>query len=327
MTDNDTTTPKIALLDPGIASCSYEETLFTEHGYHFEVFEGEKGDYQSKINLASDAEGILIRFTEIDDRFLEQTPNLKAVARYGVGYDNIDVDACTRFGVRCANVRGYGNHSVSDHALALILACVRMLKPGYENIYTRFGGAPSDRVPELHELVLGILGLGRIGGTLAQKAGSLFKSVIACDPYVEEQQFERANAQPVSYHELLQTADVISIHCNLTEETRHLINKEAFDQMERGPILVNTARGEVVDEEALLEALESGSIHSAGLDVFKTELPDQLSRRLVEHPRVMATGHYAWFSDRAQDELQKRTADNLLAMLQGQNPEDCLNPF
>lgn len=322
----DTTKPKVVLLDPGIATCTYEEKLFTDHGYCFEVFEGYKGDYEAKLQLAADAKGILIRFTEIDEHFLEHTPNLKAIARYGVGYDNIDVEACTRSGVRCSNVRGYGNHSVSDHALALLLACMRMLKPGYEQIYSNFGAAPSDHIPEIHEMTLGIIGLGRIGGTLAQKTYPLFNKVIAYDPYVSEQKLRDTNTAKVSFEELLQTADAISIHCNLTEETHHLLDHDAFEKMKNKPILVNTARGEIVDEGALINALEEEIIHSAGLDVFKTELPEQLTEELVDHPRVIATGHYAWFSDRAQQELQKRTADNLLAMLRGEIPEDCLNP-
>jgi D-3-phosphoglycerate dehydrogenase len=319
--------PKIVLLDPGIASCTYEKELFEENGYHFDVFEGEKDDYETKLKMATDAVGILIRFTEINDAFLEQTPHLKAVARYGVGYDNIDLDACTRHGVRCSNVRGYGNHSVSDHALALMLGCMRLLKTGNENIYSQFSAPPSEDIPEIHQQVLGIIGLGRIGSTLAQKATPLFKKVIAYDPYISDEKFEQSGVEKVTFKKLIQSSNMISIHCNLTDKSRHLIDEKAFERMEQRPIIVNTARGEIIDEEALIRALKKDKIHSAGLDVFKTEIPQELSEELINHPNVMATGHYAWYSDRAQKELQKRTADNLLAMLQGKNPDDCLNPF
>lgn len=327
MTSSSPNKPKIALLDPGIASCSYEKEFFRKHDYQFKVFEGEKDDYEAKLSLAADAEGMLIRFTKIDDAFLKQTPQLKAVARYGVGYDNIDLDACTRHGVRCANVRGYGNHSVSDHALALILSCMRMLKAGNENIFSQFGAPPAEEIPEIQQQVLGIVGLGRIGGTLAKKATALFKEVIAYDPFIKDEKFEESGVKKVSFKKLLKYSNVISIHCNLTNKSRNLMDGSAFDLMEQRPVLVNTARGEIIDEEALLWAIEKGSVHSAGLDVFKTEIPQELSEELVNHPKIIATGHYAWYSDRAQKELQKRTADNLMAMLQGQNPEDCLNPF
>jgi len=269
----------------------------------------------------------LIRFTKIDDAFLEQTPFLKAVARYGVGYDNIDLEACTRHGVRCANVRGYGNHSVSDHALSLILSCMRLLKAGNETIFSQFGSPPAEDIPELHQQVLGIIGLGRIGGTLARKVKPLFKKVIAYDPFTSDDKFEESGVEKVSFKTLLQYSNIISIHCNLTDKSRHLIDGSSFDLMEQRPVLVNTARGEIIDEKALLQALEKGEVHSAGLDVFETEIPRELSGELLNHPKVISTGHYAWYSDRAQKELQKRTADNLLAMLQGHNPEDCLNPF
>ena len=327
MTPSSPNKPKIALLDPGIASCTYEKEFFEKHGYQFKVFEGNKDDYEAKLSLATDAEGILIRFTKIGDAFLKQTPQLKAVARYGVGYDNIDLDACTRHGVRCANVRGYGDHSVSDHALALIFSCMRMVKAGNENIFSHFGTPPAEDIPEIHQQVLGIVGLGRIGGTLSKKVKALFKEVIAYDPFISDEKFEESSVKKVSFKKLLQSSNVISIHCNLTDASRHLIGGNAFDLMKQRPVLVNTARGEIIDERALLQALEKGKVHSAGLDVFKTEIPQELSEELVNHPKVVATGHYAWYSDRAQKELQKRTADNLLAMLQGQNPEDGLNPF
>lgn len=318
---------KIALLDPGIGSSIYEKEFFEKHGYQFEVFKGEKDDYEAKLSLATDAEGILIRFTEIDDAFLNQTPYLKAVSRYGVGYDNIDVEACTRHGVRCANVRGYGNHSVSDHALAMMLACTRMLKAGNENIFSQFSTPPAADIPELHQLVLGIIGLGRIGGTLTKKAGPLFKKVIAYDPFISDEKFEESGVEKVSFKKLLQYSNIISIHCNLNDESRNLIDEGAFALMDQRPVLINTARGGIIDEQALIKALEKDKIHSAGLDVFKTEIPRELSEELVNHSKVIATGHYAWYSDKAQRELQQRTADNLLAMLQGQNPEDCLNPL
>ena len=204
MTPSSPNKPKIALLDPGIASCTYEKEFFEKHGYQFKVFEGNKDDYEAKLSLATDAEGILIRFTKIGDAFLKQTPQLKAVARYGVGYDNIDLDACTRHGVRCANVRGYGDHSVSDHALALIFSCMRMVKAGNENIFSHFGTPPAEDIPEIHQQVLGIVGLGRIGGTLAKKVKALFKEVIAYDPFISDEKFEESSVKKVSFKKLLQ---------------------------------------------------------------------------------------------------------------------------
>ena len=182
------------------------------------------------------------------------------------------------------------------------------------------------RILEFHECTLGIIGLGRIGGTLCQKAVNLFKNVIACDPYISEKRFSELSAEKVSLEELMKQSDVISIHCNLTEETEGLLNDRTFALADRRPIIINTARGPVIDQDSLLKAFDNHQIFQAGIDVFNTELAHELPHELLDHPSILSTGHYAWYSARSHRELQIRAADNLLAMLQGKVPEDCLNP-
>jgi len=320
------TRPKIKVLDTGYDSFAYEQNLFESHGYEFEIFPGEKGDVEGKLVFAANADGLLIRWTEIDDQFLSRMKNLKAIVRYGVGYDNIDLDAVNRTSVKVANVQGYGNHAVSDHALMLMYACNRKLPKGLQEVKTNFSSAPDKNIREFHECTLGIIGLGRIGGTLCQKTVNLFSRVVACDPYIPDARFESLGAMKVSLEELMQISDVISIHCNLTNETTGLLNEAIFLLAEKQPIVINTARGPVIDQDAFLKALKTQQISSAGIDVFNTELASELPDDLINHPNVIATGHYAWYSIRAHRELQKRAADNLLALLQGSIPEDCLNP-
>ena len=318
--------PKVKLLDTGFDSFQYEEKLFKSYGYDFEVWDGDKGDANGKIVFASDAEGLLIRWTLINDNFLSKMNRLKAIARYGVGYENIDIDALNRFGVKAANVQGYGNHSVSDHALSLIYACNRMLLRGHKEIRETFSNPPDKRVLDLHECTMGIIGLGRIGGTLCQKAVHLFKNVIASDPYIEDERFKMLGARKVSLAELMRESNVISVHCNLTDESENLLNQYTFSLTEKTPILVNTARGPIVNQDALLWALENKQVFAAGVDVYNTELAHELPEEYLSHPSIICTGHYAWYSIQAHQELQKRAADNLLAMLKGQEIEDCLNP-
>jgi D-3-phosphoglycerate dehydrogenase len=317
---------KIKLLDTGFDSFSYEHNLFTSQGYTFEIWPGEKGDVVGKKKFASDADGLLIRWTLINDDFLSGMNNLKAIARYGVGYENIDLESVDRFGVKVANVQGYGNHSVSDHALALMYACNRMLIQGNNEIRETFSNAPDKRVLDFHECTLGIIGLGRIGGTLCKKAVHLFKNVVAYDPYISNSKFDESGAAKVSLEELLEQSDVISVHCNLTEESENLLNDVTFAMVRKQPIIINTARGPIVNQDALLKAISSKKIFSAGIDVYNTELAYELPVELIDHPSIITTGHYAWYSIEAHQELQKRAADNLLAMLQGRTPEDCLNP-
>jgi D-3-phosphoglycerate dehydrogenase len=316
----------VAIIDTGYRSYDYEKELFAGMGYELQIFDGERVDVPAKRELAMKADGILVRDTPIGEEVYAKAPDLKFIVRYGTGYDNIDVDAATARGIKVANVGGYGNHSVSDHALALMYACIRGLPAGEKNVMTSFGKPPFPDVFELHDKTLGIIGLGRIGGTLSDKARHLFSRVLATDPYISDEKFIQHGAEKSSLEDLLKKSHVISLHCNLTDETRHLLNREAFRKMELQPVVVNTSRGPVIDAKALLEAAEGNRIHSAGIDVYENEPADQRQEGLVSHPRIITTGHYAWYSDRAIKVMQKRAADNLAGMLRGEMIEDCLNP-
>ncbi len=167
--------------------------------------------------------------------------NLKAIVRYGVGYDNIDIAACTEYGVSVANVQGYANHAVSDHAIALMFSCTRALWNTRLHLEQKFGSPPITDIFELHDKTLGIIGIGRIGTEFCKKASPLFKQVIACDPYKPENHFIKLSAKRTRLEELLDKSDVISIHCNLTNETRHLLSREKFLIMKKKPVLINTS--------------------------------------------------------------------------------------
>lgn len=316
----------IVILDSGYKSYDFEKSLFEGSGFTLKIHPSYKGDKTEKMAFAREAHGILVRHTAIDTEFLSEMKNLKAVVRYGVGYDNINVDACTRFGVKVANVQGYASHSVSDHALAMLLICSRGMWDPKKQITTQFAASPVEDVFELHDKTLGIIGLGRIGSELSKKAAPLFREIIAADPYKPQHYFDNLNVRKVMLNDLLQQSNVISIHCNLTDETTHLLNGETFGKMEKKPVIINTARGEVVDEKALLTVLNAGQIHSAGLDVFENEPVTDAQEALINHPRTICTGHYAWYSDRAAKELQKRAAMNLFNLLTGKRTADCLNP-
>ncbi len=316
----------IVILDSGYKSYDFEKSLFNAQDFNLKIHPAFKGERAEKIAFAREAHGLLVRHTIIDAAFLSEMKSLMAVVRYGVGYDNVDVDACTRFGVKIANVQGYANHSVSDHALALMLSCSRGMWDIKRQITEGFAAPPVEDIFELHDKTLGIIGLGRIGSELAKKAKSLFQKVIASDPYKPEAHFKELQVEKVSLDELLAEGDVISLHCNLTPETRHLLDGAAFAKMKRKPVVLNTARGEVINENALLKALQEGKIHSAGIDVYENEPVTQKQETLLNHSRTICTGHYAWYSDRASAELQKRAALNLYNLLKGEKVEDCLNP-
>ena len=317
---------RVVVLDKGYDSYAYEQKLFTDAGYAFEIFPGARDDREGKIRFSKDAIGLLVRWTEINEAFLLTAPQLKAIVRYGVGYDNIDMEAATRFNVKVSNVQGYANHAVSDHAIAMMYGCARALPRGQQSLKIDFLNPPIKQIIEFHDKTLGIIGLGRIGGTLCQKVRLLFKEVLASDPYIPDERFIHLGAVKTGLDDLLDQSDVISIHCNLTEETTGFIDAEKISLMRKKPILINTARGPVINEDDLFEGLQTGKLHSVGLDVYCDEPPLANREPLLSHPQVIATGHYAWYSTASSVELQRRAADNLLMMLQGQIPEDCLNP-
>lgn len=314
----------ICAIDGGYKNYDYEIERFGADNFIFSP--DITLDPDEKIKLARNADGLLVRGSRIDGPVLDRLPKVKAIVRYGVGYDNIDLEACSARGIRVANVQGYANHSVSDHALALMYACQRALFLAPQTLLNDFSNPPRMDIFEFRYSTLGIVGLGRIGGTLASKTVGLFSRVIACDPYIPKERFRTLGVEEADFDELLANSHVISLHCNLTDETRNMISADAFAKMAKRPILINTARGPVIDQSALVRALDDDLVHSAGVDVYATEPPGPKQEVLLNHPRVICTGHYAWYSEAASAEVQKRAADNLYQMLQGKIPEDCLNP-
>ncbi|MGW8315768.1 MAG: C-terminal binding protein [Bacteroidales bacterium] len=311
----------IVVLDTGYPSYDYEKKLFRSHGYDISICGEEERD--RKIGFAVGATGVLVRGTLLDAEALDRMKNLKAIVRYGTGFDNIDLKHAALRGIRVANVQDYASDSVSDHAMGLMYSCIRGIgTPWPED----FGKPVRHEVFELHDKILGIIGFGRIGSRLSRKAAPLFKKVLAYDPYKQADQVKEAGAITSGWLELLQNSHVISVHCNLTDETRHMLNGKAFNLMLRHPVILNTARGAVIDSAALLGALEGDRIHSAGLDVYEREPPGPEEKQLLSHPRVVATPHVAWYSETALAELQKRAADHLLALLQGKEVADEITP-
>jgi D-3-phosphoglycerate dehydrogenase len=316
---------QVAVIDAGYDDYSFEAGLFKTSGYQLAIFPEYKGSREAKLKLAAQASGILVRHTIINDEFLDACPQLQAIVRYGVGYDNIDIEACTQRRVKVANVQGYANHSVSEHALALLLGCSRGMWDTNKQVTDGFAAPPCNDVFELHDKILGIIGLGRIGSELSKKAHPLFKQIVASDPYKSQDYFSALHVKKVDLPELLETADVISLHCNLTAETTHILNDTTFAAMKKRPVIINSSRGETIDEKALLAALNNKQIHSAGIDVFEDEPTTSKQDALLNHNRTICTGHYAWYSNRSAIELQKRAAKNLLALLQNKIIEDSLN--
>jgi D-3-phosphoglycerate dehydrogenase len=251
---------------------------------------------------------------------------LQVVGRYGIGVDNIAVDEATRLGIPVTNVPGYCAHEVAEHVLALILAHERGLcrydRGVREGDWTLTQGLPMRRVAGR---TLGIVGFGRIGQTLARKAGALELRLLVHDPTAPAAELAARGADAVSLDDLAAQSDYVSIHVPLTARTRSLIGPDFLRRMKPEGFLVNAARGGIVDQEALLEALHDGWIAGAGVDVFE---PEQLARDhpLLAERALIATPHVAFYSEESLLELEVKAAENVAAVLDGRRPEHVVNP-
>lgn len=280
---------------------------------------------QEVIEAAKDADAIISQYAPVTADVLNTLQNLKAVGRYGIGVDNIDVAVATERGIAVINVPSYCEEEVSDHALAMLLAWVRKI-PHYafevrNGVWDWKTGRPICR---LRGKVLGLLGFGKIARHLAAKARALGLVVVAHDPYLPEEAFSRSGVKRVGFEELLAQSDFLSIHVPLTSETHHLINADALAQMKPTACLINTSRGAVVDERALVEALKRGQLAGACLDVMEKEPPDP-ENELLKMPQVLISPHVAWYSEESERELRRKIANDIGRALNGLLPEGLVN--
>lgn len=261
---------------------------------------------------------------------LEELARARLIVRRGVGTDNIDLEAATALGIGVAYVPDASVEEVSDHALALLLALERRVstldRAVRGGVWARDASAMSsarEGMRRMRTLTLGIVGLGRIGHALARKSEAIYGTVLGHDPVVDR--VDGANVEIVGFADLVSRSDSISLHAPLTNETRSLFDHGVLSQMKEGAYLVNTSRGGLVDERALVAALEAGHLGGAGLDVTEREpLPSESP--LLAMPNVILTGHSAASGVTSNAELRAKTVDAAVAALQGRLPEGLANP-
>ncbi|WP_319486347.1 C-terminal binding protein [uncultured Cohaesibacter sp.] len=261
---------------------------------------------------------ILNQYGKFDERVFTALPEVKQIVRYGVGVDNVDLAAATRHGVQVCNVPDYGMHEVSDHALALMMALIRKIPATVSHTRNRDWDfrkmAPIRRITEM---TIGVLGAGRIGGLFARKVLPLGKEVLVCDLNKKDLESRIPGVRQVDMDELLAKSDVLSIHCPLSDETRNLINAERLKSMKQGAFLINTARGGIVDEEALADLLEAGVLGGAALDCVAQEPIDKKSR-LLDMDNVFLTPHMAYYSEESSAELKRKVAEEAVRFAKGE---------
>jgi D-3-phosphoglycerate dehydrogenase len=257
------------------------------------------------IPLVADADGLLAGLDEIDERVFDAAPHLRVVARYGSGVDRVDLDAARRHGVVVTATPGANTNAVAELTIALLLAVARPLLQGRDA--ARGGSWKSLRGIELEGRTLGIVGLGRIGSRVAEKARGLGMRVVAFDPWV---------AGTVTLAELQAAADVVSLHCPLTDATRNLVGRAFLARLKPDAALINTARGELVDERALVEALDDGWLRAAALDTLAHEPPSP-DDPLLHRDDVLVTPHLGAATEEAADAMGRIALEELVAVLSG----------
>jgi len=282
-------------------------------------------DPEAFERLAADVDAVLHGRGLLDAARIDMLTRCKIIAHYGTGIDRLDVAAATRRGIWVTNGPRYAVDEVSSHAIALLLAVARKIVAADRAVRAGQWHIPPLRpVHRITGRTLGLLGFGNIARATGRKARALGLRVVAHDPYVGADVFAAEGVQPADFASCLAAADFLSVHLPLTAETNCILNRDAFAKMKPGVIVINTSRGPVVDETALLEALRSGRLAGAGLDVFAHE-PLATDHPLLAMPNVTVSGHVGFYSEESIEQMQRDAAEQVLIALQGTPPPFLVN--
>lgn len=277
------------------------------------------------IAVAADCDALICQFAPITRRVIESLHNCKVIVRYAIGVDNIDLKAAEEQGIYVCNAPDYCIDEVSNQAIALLMDCAKKLT--YMAGQVKLGNSGYTVVEPLYRMAgktLGLVGFGRIPRMVAKKMAGFDLNIIAYDPYINESAAAELHVTPVSLDELLAQSDYISVHCPLVDSTRHMFDRAAFEKMKPTAIFVNTARGAIVDETALVWALKNKKIYMAGIDVTETE-PIPVDYPLLHLDNAVVTPHVAWYSVEAGQTLQLMVAQEVARVLQGNQPKNPVN--
>ena len=262
----------------------------------------------------------------VTDDLLARCPNLLCVSSNGAGYDTIDVQACTRAGVLVVNQAGGNAQSVAEHAIGLMLDVTRRISENDRLLRTERGFTREDIMGyEMSGRVLGLVGIGHIGTRVAKLARAFDMEVLAVDPYLTEEEIARRGATATPFDALLARSDFVSLHCPRDQDTLKMMDAKAFARMKKGAVFVTTARGGIHDEAALLDALASGHLYGAGLDVWEKE-PPPLDHPLLAQRNVVATYHTAGVTYEARRNMATYAAEQIVGILKGGRPPRLINP-
>lgn len=314
----------VAISDSPFENGDKEEAILGKIGAEVQQFHCT--NESEVIDAARNAHLIMCDASPITRNVIHSLSKLVGVVEYGIGYDNIDVTAATENGVLVCNVPDFMTSEVADHAVALILALTRKLdRISRSTRDGKWNWREFRPVSSLEGKTVGIIGFGNIGRQVAERMRSFGTDVMAYDPYVSRESKEKLGARSSNLNELLEASDIISIHVPLNKETRQLIGRKELAKLKESVILVNTSRGSVLDQEALVESIRKGSIAAAGLDVLAKE-PPSASDPILGFENVIVTPHIGWYSEQSSARLQENAALEAERILTGNPPKHPVNP-
>ncbi len=309
------------LITPTSLNPDKQPELFEElSGFADELVINEKGrplNEEELIPLLKDCDGFIAGLDTVSESVINSCSKLKVISRYGAGYDRVDIDAARKKGIVVTNTPGVNAEAVGEHAFALILALARRVP--YLNNNTKSGNWIRSTGVELSGKTIGIVGLGAIGKVVARCSKSFNMKIVAYDPFINREYCQEDNIEALSFEEVLKTADIISLHLPLNNDTRHLINKETLKTIKSGAILINTSRGGIIDEEAAFEALMEGKLGGLGLDAFEEEPPKDSPLFTLDN--VVVTPHTGAHTYEATKKMGRAAVTNLIDVLSGR---ECL---
>jgi D-3-phosphoglycerate dehydrogenase len=314
----------------------YDEDLFTPpewideylQSYGIEWVKGQYRSLDKVIQVSSDYDVVMIQSVRplLTAKVIEALSRCKCIVRLGIGYDSVDIDTATENGIMVCNIPNYCVVDVADHALALLLDTTRNIAKQdrwiRSGIWDRTGARPSRR---LSGSTLGFIGFGGIARALALRVGCFDMELISYDPYVEDEVFYQHEVEQVQLHDLLRRSDLITIHCALTDETHHLLSHKEFNEMKDGVCIINTSRGSIIDETALIEQVVKGKINGVGLDVFEQE-PLPINSPLRKLDVVTLTPHVGANSEQSVEELYMSGCNIVIDVFNQTWPKNVINP-
>lgn len=317
---------KIVVIEPGYLNYSAEENILQDWDPQFVVVPANTS-LEEKLRQVSNADAIMVREATVSRPMIEAMQQCRVIVRYGVGVDNIDSQAAKEKGIYVANVPDYGSEDVAEHALALLLAATRRIATRNRDVRDgQWGIGQREPMFRLAGKILGVVGFGRISRCFVQKASGFgFKRILVVDPLLTDEQASQAGVTRVNLDTLCREADFISLHAPLTPDTHHLIGEAELAKMKPSAVLVNTSRGGLIDEQALINALLQKRIFAAGLDVFESE-PLSAKSPLLQMDNTLCTDHTAWFTEESVVELQSKAAHEVRRAFEGEHPLNWVNP-